>query len=78
MIAGEVRQYLLPQIFDADNDTFTVSANLGQAFSFTKFDGAKLQITISPKANDVATRPYTVSITLLDGNVAPKSMKYVI
>lgn len=74
--AGDVVSYILPKIFDADNDTFSVSVNLGQAFTFIKYDGKKLQI--SPKANDVAKKSYPIAITLVDGNAAPKSMKYII
>jgi len=74
--AGDIVSYLLPKILDADNDTFSVSVNLGQAFTFVKYDGIKLRI--SPKANDVATKSYPIAITLVDGNAAPKSMKYII
>lgn len=76
--AGLVVYYTFPKIFDADNDSFSVTVNLGPALTFIKYDSTNLKLTLSPKSADVATNPYPVSITLLDNNPQPKSMKYVI
>ncbi|CDW80245.1 UNKNOWN [Stylonychia lemnae] len=72
MVVNQEFLYTLPQIKEPDNEKYTISMDLGQTGSFTKYIYPNLKFEPTLKNNGT----YMIQITLEDSNINKKSTKY--
>lgn len=75
-MANSTLEYCLPSITDPNNDTYSITVNLEDSFSFTQYKNSTF--LFQPHMSDVKSTPYSIKITLKDHNQYPKQSVFTL